>query len=153
MHPAIPLAHQFLSAHTQTISNLLEQGQELSHARRLAKMLQTLITETTASVTVKQVEAIVELTKLAHGDLSRNLMHYQEEQTKYSAKFLDTEDNTRRLELTRHIRRIDVQMKTVRADMERLHRFSTQLIFVCGEAGLTFVRDLAIPSTREIKGR
>jgi hypothetical protein len=147
MHPAVPIATQFLTEHTHRIVGLLEQRQQQNYGLRLAAMLQEVISHTTAAITEKQIEAILLLTKQTHGDFAKNLDHYMAEREKYTSEYLATKDLLLRAEITRHIKNIDHQMNAIRSDMEALHNFSANLIRICGEAGLDFVRDLSVPYT------
>jgi hypothetical protein len=147
IHPAVPIAAQFLAEHTASIVQVLEHRAELSHATGLARMLQQIITQTTASITEKQIEAILSLTQQTHQALNSNLNHYMREQEKFTSQYLATTDLILRAEMTRHITNIDHQMRAIRRDLQALHRFSAQIITICGDAGLKFVRDLAVPYT------
>src|SRR5580704_18642715 len=145
MHPAIPLAHQFLTEHTHSLTQFLQHRSELNYGLRLAGMLKEVISGTTEDITKNQIEAILLLTKQTHDDFQKNLAHYMAEREKYSSKYFDTDNLILQAELTRHISNIDHQEKTIRSDMEELHHFSANLIRICGEAGLKFVQDLSLP--------
>ena len=147
MHPAIPLATRFLCEHTGTMVQLLEKRSELGHGIQLARMLQQVISYTTATVTEKQIEAILSLTRQTHQALATNLEHYMGEQKNFNGLYLTTTDPLLRAELTAHITNLDNQMGAIRRDMQVLQRFSTRFITICGEAGLKFVRDLSLPYT------
>jgi len=145
MHPAIPLATQVMSEHTATLVQFLEKRAELGYGLQLAGMLRQVISQTTASITEKQIEAILMLTRQTHEALSNNLEHYMVEREKFSGQYLNTTDPLSRAEMTAHINNIDDRMKAIRRDMEALHHFSAQIISICGEAGLNFVQQLSIP--------
>jgi hypothetical protein len=151
MHPAIPLAADFISQHTAPMLQVLERRSELSYGLGLARLLHQVITQTTTLVTQKQIEAILSLTRQTHEALAMNLNHYMKEQEKFNAQHLATTDPLLRAEITARTTNIDDQMASIRRDMEALHRFSANIINVCGEAGLKFVHELSVPYTTSLK--
>jgi len=77
MNPGIPLAAaQYLNEHTGALIELLEQRANLDHGLQLAGMLKQLIGQTTSTITEKQIEAILVLTRQTHESLNNNLNHY-----------------------------------------------------------------------------
>jgi len=50
--------------------------------------------------------------------------------------------------MSSHLSNIDDQMKAIRRDMETLHRFASQVITICGDAGLRFVASSTAPFTK-----
>jgi hypothetical protein len=147
MHPALPMAAQLISEHATSLISMFQHRAELRHATRLAEMLQEIIFSTTHSITEKQIEAILSLTKQNFGMLDKNLTYYMEQQAKFNEQYLATTDLLLRAGLKSNIIDIDHAMMDIRRDMEALHRFSTQLIVICGDAGLRFTQELSMPHT------
>ena len=145
MHPAIALAGQVMTEHTSTLMQFLEKRAELNHGIQLAGMLKQVTSQTTASITEKQIEAVLSLTREAHQALNKNLNDYMDERKKFSGQYLTSTDPLFRAEMTAEIDNIDDRMKAIRREMEALHRFSAEIITILGQAGLDFVRDLAVP--------
>lgn len=148
MHPAIPVAGQFLAEHTHRLLGVLEQRQQQKHGLRLAAMLKEVISDTRAAITEKQIEVVSLLTRQTQEEFQKNLAHYMSEREKFSNRYLDNAtSDAMRLEIDGHIIHIDDQMKAIRRDMDALTRFCANFARICGEAGFKFVQDLSVPYT------
>lgn len=150
MHPAIPIATQFLSEHTGGIVQLLEHRSDLNYGIRLAEMLQQVIMRSTA-ITQMQIEAILTLTRQTHDDFSKNLRHYEGQHAEVAREHRAAEQPRMKAKIQSHLRNLETQMSAIRHDMAELTHFSATLITSCAGAGMTFTRDLSIPYHTELK--
>lgn len=150
MHPAIPIAAEIIKEHTAAVVQLLEHRADLNYGLQLAQILQQVITRAN-TITEKQIESVLVLTRQTHDDFSDNLKHYMEQHAHFTRQRFATTDPRAWADIKAQLDNLDDRMTAIRQDMAELHHFSSSLIASCGAAGLAFTRDLSIPYHAELK--